>query len=192
MVAVYWWFGCVLVEQHWIGNGVVRLEFHWSRPLAQNCPPSRPVVDPYSKLVPRLWVQLSSDWLLIGRDLTRDWQNGDGLALHGMSDIWVACLKIHPLIIIGLTLDWRHLSCASCARDTSVVSYLELVPLSIRGIKHGLTVDWQWNDYGLTARVVSYSSVRVDEDWQRIGDGLVLSVRHWIGRLATIGRKLSD
>ena len=149
MVAVYWWFGCVLVEQHWVGKGVVRLEFHWSRPLAQNCPPSRPVVDPYSKLVPRLWGQLSSDWLLIGRDLTRDWQNGDGLALHGMSDIWVACLKIHPLIIIGLTLDWRHLSCASCARDTSVVSYLELVPLSIRGIKHGLTVDWQWNDHGL-------------------------------------------
>ena len=61
----------------------------------------------------------------------------------------MACLKIHPLIIIGLTLDWRHLSCASCARDTSVVSYLELVPLSIRGIKHGLTVDWQWNDHGL-------------------------------------------
>ena len=42
--------------------------------------------------------------------------------------------------------------------DTSVRSHIELVPLSVRGFKHGSTVDWQWSGDGLAAGVVSYSS----------------------------------
>ena len=33
--------------------------------------------------------------------------------------------------------------------DTSVRSHIELVPLSVRGFKHGSTVDWQWSGDGL-------------------------------------------
>ena len=49
--------------------------------------------------------------------------------------------------------------------DTSVRSHIELVPLSIWGVKHGLTVDWQWIGSGVAMDWVRSSLTRPQQDW---------------------------
>ena len=136
-------------------------------------------VGPHRILVPRSLAELFSDWHGIDvicanacqctanlwQCIFNDWR----CPYSTCSIEWVG---LQTLICSGLTLDWHwidqvclavkwregQLCCwsvdmlSSSVRlgDTSVRSHIALVPLSIWGMKHGLTLDWQWNGWGLT------------------------------------------